>query len=201
MHQLPSWGKPTLQGLAFWVGYQEAYYRDYPLSEGAIVGEACNLIRANLNKEKRLLCEVMFKRLVPSGCKTDWGQKRCDLVIALPKADKVPASQNLAKYVEIVIEVKREKAPNKDIEADLHRLGQYLQDQNKQCRAFLLLVSQRALPSDFVDERSGTASKKEFTIPDSSNTYKVRRVCKASPTFSEKKRASANYACLIEVFS
>ncbi len=44
----PSWVERALQGVAYWMGHRRCLYRDYPLSEGALVAEVCNLIYANL---------------------------------------------------------------------------------------------------------------------------------------------------------
>lgn len=51
LEPLPSWIITSLQGLAFWIGYKRALYRDYPLSEGALVTELRSLIHANLPDE------------------------------------------------------------------------------------------------------------------------------------------------------
>jgi hypothetical protein len=45
----PKWAERALQGLAFWIGCRHSLYAHYPLSEGALVAEACNLIYANLD--------------------------------------------------------------------------------------------------------------------------------------------------------
>lgn len=71
------------QGLAFWMGHRQALYRGYPLSEGALVAEASNLIFANLPPEERLLCEVQYSHLaLPDSWTTARGEIRADLVVA-----------------------------------------------------------------------------------------------------------------------
>ena len=40
------WLENALQGLAFWIGHRHSLFNGYPLVEGALVAEACNLIQA-----------------------------------------------------------------------------------------------------------------------------------------------------------
>lgn len=40
----PEWTDSLLQRLAYWIGYKKQYYRFYPLSEDAIVGETLSLL-------------------------------------------------------------------------------------------------------------------------------------------------------------
>jgi hypothetical protein len=71
-HSLPErqvWLEHALQGLAFWIGHRHSLFRDYPLSEGALVAEACNLIQANLPRELVLMPECVYKNLVKAGTK------------------------------------------------------------------------------------------------------------------------------------
>lgn len=79
----PSWAEQALQGLAYWIGHRHALYRHYPLSEGALVAETCNLIHAHLKRGELLLCEERYKRLVPEGnFPAGLGSKsRADLVV------------------------------------------------------------------------------------------------------------------------
>ena len=65
------------------MGHRQALYRGYPLSEGALVAEASNLIFANLSPEERLLCEVQYSHLaLPDSWTTARGEIRADLVVA-----------------------------------------------------------------------------------------------------------------------
>ena len=76
-YPLPIWVNPLLQGTSFWMGYKTQLYRHYPLTEGAIVGEAVALLKGNLDSNFRLECERMYKELnVPIETK-----ERADLVI------------------------------------------------------------------------------------------------------------------------
>ena len=67
LERLPEWSEKALQGLAFWIGHRHSLYPNYPLAEGALVGEACNLIQANLRADQILLCEEQYSRLMPGG--------------------------------------------------------------------------------------------------------------------------------------
>ena len=58
------WLEHALQGLAFWIGHRHSLFNRYPLPEGALVAEACNLIEANIPPEIILLPECMYKNLV-----------------------------------------------------------------------------------------------------------------------------------------
>jgi len=44
LNKRPRWTQRALQGVAYWMGHRRCLYRDYPLSEGALVAEVCNLI-------------------------------------------------------------------------------------------------------------------------------------------------------------
>ncbi len=46
------------------MGHRRCLYRDYPLAEGALVAEVCNLIYANLPENLQLLCEVQYSSFV-----------------------------------------------------------------------------------------------------------------------------------------
>src|ERR1039457_5416711 len=60
----PPWARQALQGVAYWIGHRRCLYRDYPLSEGALVAEICNLIYASLPRDSVLLCEVQYSKLL-----------------------------------------------------------------------------------------------------------------------------------------
>lgn len=174
----PSWTERLLQGTAFWVGYKSQLYH-YPLTEGAIVGEAAALLNSSLDSNYILDCEVMYKDL---GLK-DSSQTRADLVIRKNGG------------ADSVIEVKRAKSTNKKVTEDFIRLARFHKD-NPDSRCFLLLVSQKFRPSNYITEE-GKAILNEIK----GKTYiaKVRRACKAAASF--KSKDSAHYSCLIEVVS
>jgi hypothetical protein len=145
----PDWTDNVLQGLAYWIGYKKQYYRFYPLSEGAIVGEALSLIASHIDSDTmRLNAEVMYKNIC------EWeGNGRADIVISKrPKKDdkeknikRKKEEFNYRKYARTIIEVKRHGADPKLIENDLERLAKCLH-QNPKVRCFLLLVSQDGIP-------------------------------------------------------
>lgn len=113
LQPLPDWLTTSLQGLAFWISYKRALYRDYPLSEGALVTELRTLIHANLSDEHFLKCEVAYSKLVTKGTirpKIIAGRVRVDLVIATAsESKKIPGKLIYSPHV--VMEFKLAKAP------------------------------------------------------------------------------------------
>jgi hypothetical protein len=194
----PKWAERALQGLAFWMGHRHALYRDYPLSEGALVAETCNLICAQLPTAETLFCEVQYSRLVPSGrLPADLRPKaRADLVVAENMSGINRDSENLSAHVLAAIEVKRASAPRAQIVDDLKRLAAF-KLVNPAPRALLFVVAEARRPSLFVSDE-GTAILGKHEIPGANAHYRVRRACKAAAAFSGKE--SAHYACIIEVF-
>ena len=175
----PFWTENLLQGSAFWMGYKTQLYRHYPLTEGAIVGEAVSLISGTLKEGHKLECEVMYKNLNVS---TN-SQKRADLVIKNNDS------------IEAVIEVKRAKSSNKKVEEDFKRLAKF-HESNPSSRCFLLLVSQKFKPTNYINEKGEAV----LTVVNGDNYIaKVRRACKAATSFKSKE--NAHYSCLIEVVS
>jgi hypothetical protein len=193
----PPWADKALQGLVFWIGHRQALYSKYPLSEGALVAETCNLIFANLLPNEVLLCEVRYTDLVPLG--NNLGKIRADLVVAsdinglpLRKAGSLQSSATA------VIEVKRAKSPPAEIDKDLKRLAS-IKSINPSLRAFLFVVSESKQPARFVF-KNGAARRGKHPIPtESFSYYRVRRSCKATYSFFSHKYA--HYACIIEVFN
>ena len=180
LNKLPDWCEPTLQGIAYWLGYKKQFYRDYPLSEGAIVGEALQLIKSNLAINQKLTCEDSYKKL---GLNIN-NQKRADIVLWEDDS------------VKCVVEVKRADASSKLIDIDICKLNK-LKRTKIDVRCFLLIVSQNKKPIRFVN-KSGIAVKGTLIID--GIEVKTRRVCKVTSTFNQKKSIeSAHYACLIEV--
>lgn len=195
----PTWAEQALQGLSFWIGHRHALYRHYPLSEGALVAETCNLIHAHLETGESLICEEQYKRLLPLGASTSGlgSKSRADLTvvrgISPSKAKDIPT---LAGHIVSVVEVKRASAPKAQIDYDLQRLAT-LKTAMPSVRALLFLVSEAKRPSRFVS-KEGRAILGERAIPGTSATYRVRRACKATAAFSGKD--TAHYACIIEVY-
>jgi len=200
LEKWPTWAERALQGLAFWIGHRHALYRDYPLSEGALVAESCNLIFANLLPDEVLLCEERYSRLVPHGqWPTRLGQRsRADLVVVTGiKKMHAEESGSLLPYARAVIEVKRGSASRAQIDEDLKRLAA-LKAANTNVRAFLFLVSEARRPRRFVSSE-GRAKLGKYKILTTNSHYRVRRACKAASAFSGTD--SAHYACIIEVFN
>jgi hypothetical protein len=200
LERCPKWAERALQGLTFWIGHRHALYNGHPLVEGALVVEACNLIRANLSNGEILLCEVQYSRLVTSG---QWpislGVKcRADLTLVKgPIGSQPRESGDLVHSASAVIEVKRASASRAEIDNDLRRLAA-LKSRNPSVRALLFLVSEARRPIRFVsDEGRAIRGKQEISM--TTAYYCVRRACKAASSFAG--RNSAHYACIIEVFN
>lgn len=194
-----AWMETALQGLAFWIGHRRALFRHYPLPEGALVAEACNLFQTNKTDDLVLKPECMYKNLVPTGClpKEISRQARADLVVCDLDARQADRSQNISAHVRFVLEVKRADAPKHLINEDLRRLQGFLRASSPEVRAFLLIASEANSPKMFV--KDGKAIRGKVPIDGSPGHFIVRRALKASGSFSSK--ASAHYVCLVEVFA
>lgn len=193
----PKWLETALQGLAYWMGHRQSLFRTYPLTEGAMVAEACNLIFANLSPELVILPERMYRDLVrPEGNPFQGKLTRADLVICDKTVNQNNVNANISVYVKYVIEVKRGSASNQLIDEDLKRLCQLKNAGNTDIRCFLFVISEGHAPKRFVN--NGKSIKGWNEIQGCSGYYRVRRTVKASPSFSNKERA--HYVCMIEVF-
>jgi len=189
----PAWAEKALQGVAFWIGHRRCLYRDYPLSEGALVAEICNLIHANLGANEYLLCEVMYTKLLEGKAYPAelTARARADLVIATAKTLDEDASA--AKFI---IEVKRYKAGKAQIDSDLKRLAAVRRTHGK-IRAFMFVISEAELPPRFVSSE-GKSILGKHPIDGGPSHFRVRRTLKAAHAFNV--RTTAQYACLIEVY-
>jgi hypothetical protein len=190
----PSWVERALQGVTYWMGHRRCLYRDYPLSEGALVAEVCNLIYANLPDTLQLLCEVQYSSFVESDPMPVIlrGRIRADLVVA-----EKPAHRGDDPVPKFIIEVKRASAPTSQINADLSRLAAV-----RRCcpdiRTFLFVISEAQRPRRFVND-DGHSVLGRHQIPNSDGYCRVRRTWKAAHAFTKRDRAQ--YACLIEVYA
>jgi len=193
LKKYPEWVREALQGVTYWMGHRRCLYRDYPLSEGALVAEVCNLIYANLSEGLQLRCEVQYSSLVNSDLLPEIFQRktRADLVVA-----EIPARSGAEPIPKYIIEVKRASASKSQINADLSRLA-VARRLRPDIRAFLFVISEAKRPKRFVHEEGHSLSGKH-AIPNSDGYYRVRRTWKAAHAF--KKRDRAQYACLIEVY-
>jgi hypothetical protein len=175
------------------MGHRRCLYRDYPLSEGALVAEVCNLIYANLPDGLQLFCEVQYTDFIKRTPlpKILQGKIRVDLVIA-----EKPMRRDADMVPQFIVEVKRASASKSQINADLSRLAA-ARRLRPSIRAFLFVISEAKRPSRFVHEE-GRSLLGEHKIPEADGYYRVRRTWKAAHAF--KKRDRAQYACLIEVY-
>jgi hypothetical protein len=190
----PRWTRRALQGIAYWMGHRRCLYRDYPLSEGALVAEICNLIYANLPDDLELHCEVQYAKFLKStkDVKILQSKSRADLVIA-----KKAFRANSDPVPEFIIEVKRASTSKGLMDADLQRLAAA----RRLCpnaRAFLFVISEANRPRRFV-LKEGHSIGGKHPIPKSDGYYRVRRTWKAAPAFNNREHAQ--YACLIEVYA
>lgn len=186
----PEWANSALQGLSYWIGHRSTMYSGYPLAEGALVGELCNLIFANLPGTHVLTCEVMYSKLLKRSPATNSVLKersRADLVVSNLKT-------NETLYV---VEVKRASAGDNEINGDLRRLASVKRALPK-VHAYLFLTSEGVRPARFVHEGGGSIRGMQ-PIPGDRGHYRTRRTLKAAPTFSNKN--VAQYTCLIEAFA
>lgn len=192
------WLELALQGLAFWIGHRRSLFRDYPLSEGALVAEACNLIQANLPHALVLLPECLYRNLVAPGAtvKGVGARARADLVLCGSAAKKIGRDGNVSQHTECVIEVKRGNASSQAIDDDLKRLHSYLTVARTGTRCFLFIVAEGRAPTRFV--KDGKSKLGANAISGTSGSYRVRRTVKAAASFSGKE--SAHFVCLVEVF-
>lgn len=207
----PQWLEWPLQGLAFWIGHRRSIYRDYPLGESSLVAELSNLIFAHLPSELELRCEVPLADIIGRPVAAEFGVRpRADLVIC-SRSNKDGGGRDGTKKVppvsataQTVIEVKRAKAPTKEILHDMQRLAM-LREARPKLRTYLIVASEAHQPSHFVTEKGlavpgwrsiNLKSGHESTGP---ARFHVRRVCKASASFD--KRDAAHYVCLLEVES
>ena len=193
------WLEHALQGLAFWIGHRHSLFRGYPLTEGALVAEACNLIQANLPHELVLLPECMYSNLVAPGTAIAGvaGLARADLVLCHEAAKDIGRDGNIAAHTRFVIEVKRGDSSARLIDEDLRRLHAYLRVASPRTRCFLFIVSEGRAPTRFVEDGQSRRGVHPITRGQG-GTHAVRRTVKAAASFSGKE--SAHYVCLIEVF-
>lgn len=177
---IPKWANRSLQGLVYYIGHELCQYNLYHLGEETIVHETVKHIQNSIQNLGLALREEMYKDFRPQRIK-NMGQKRADIV--LYKSD----------VLDCVIEVKKAESTKKKIIADITRLIN-VKEVYPKVRTFLIVVSQKFRPCDFVTE-NGYAKKVPLKVGD--YYASTIRVYKATSSF--KGIDSANYACLIEV--
>lgn len=188
MTPLPNWMQNSLQGLVFWVGHRQALFSDHPLPEAALVSEACNLIWANLDREKYTLkCEVMYKDIITliHGHPPITDTKRADLVVFERRAT--------GDWPVAVVEVKR-WGNIKKICDDLDKIASI---QSNKIDRYIVVLSESQRPDEYLTEKHN-AKKEEFSTKNGTR-YKVRRCLKASSSFSSGKKA--HYSLVMQVTS
>jgi phytoene dehydrogenase-like protein len=194
----PRWAVKALQGLSYWIGYRHSLYADHPLPEAAMVVETCNLIYANLPDDDTLVCERLYRTLLPDGgWPTAYGrQARVDLLVLRDRPKRPTADERLHDASFVAIEVKRASAQHALIDRDLQRLT-HLKATLPSNRAMLFVISEARRPERFVDS-NGVRSKRKHPIPDTDAHFRVIRACKATSLFSGKD--TAHYSCILEIF-
>lgn len=196
LQPVPDWLSNAMQGLCYWIGHHHAYYRFYPLFEGAISGELCKLIGSKVSGNGILHCEAYYQDYMD-----DKSRSRVDLFVA-DNLSNPDAQRRCA------IEVKRGSTSKREIDQDIARLLE-LKRADPSIQTYLLIVSETTLPKQydwFATKRAGgidlKANLAKFTICNASNKaigyFKVRRVCKAMSSLTPKQVHSA---VLVEVFA
>ncbi len=196
------WAERSLQGLTFWIGYQQARYEGDPLTEGPLVAELRSLLHANRPPGTIIQTERLYRELLPSGVGADLlkGDVRTDLVIAKESILAAEPGQ-LTPHLDFIIEAKRASETQARIDKDIRRLHEVLKLSGRpDLRAWLFLISESDRPDKYVTEQ-GKSKHGPFDIPErvGQGWYVVRKSCKASALF--ETRDDAHYACLIEILT
>jgi hypothetical protein len=193
LEKTPLWAATALQGITYWIGHRRCLYRHYPLAEGALVAEICNLIQTNLPDQLVLNCEVQYTKLLPGMARPNilTQRARVDLVVG-----EKPRQRGHQPRVKFIIEVKRASAPWAQINSDLVRLAA-VRGAHPGIRPFMFIIAEADRPSCFVNEH-GVSRKAKHSISPSGH-YRVRGTWKAAHAFSKVGRAQ--YACLLEVYA
>lgn len=196
LEPIPGWVITALQGLTFWIGYKRSLYRDYPLSEGALVTELRSLLHANLPDELFLKCEVGYSHLVKVSPRPTpiAGRTRADLVV-VTKLESPTKPGKVVFSPQYVFEFKRAGAPAREIDNDLKRLAAF-HASRPAARAFLVVLSETGRNDRFVTE-AGKTRIGRHPVPGMKAMYYIRRTVKAASAYT--KRDAGNYATIVEV--
>jgi hypothetical protein len=187
----PRWLQKALQGITYWIGHRRCLFGGYPLSEGALVAELCNLIYANLPSNRELACEITYSSILAEDERPSFLRERARVDIAI-----FAKNRNKDDAPEVIVEVKRASSGRMQIDADLRRLAA-VRSVRPHIQTFLIVIAEARRPARFVNE-DGQSVLTMRRIPDHFGYYKVRRTWKAAHAF--KTRDTAQYACLVEVF-
>ena len=196
LEPIPAWITTALQGLTFWIGYKRSLYRDYPLSEGALVTELRSLMHANLPDDLFLKCEVGYSHLVKSQRRLApiAGRTRADMVVAT-KVESPDKSGKVLYSPVHVFEFKRAGARVREIDKDLKRLAAF-QAARPEARAFLVVLSEAGRNDRFVTE-DGKTRVGTHQVLGMNAAYHIRRTVKAASAYTNTD--SGNYATVVEV--
>lgn len=201
---LPKFFEPVLQGLAYWVGYERSYFKNYHIAESAAVHEAAKLLSVHIESEQKVFCEVPYSAIKPQNTqKTGTKGKHADILVA-----KGRITEDCFEFssVDFLLEVKRYTKPYRKIAEDIEKLCDYLDEAGpySPVRAFLLVISEHIMPEMFAEifhhDSSDTVSAKREVFPVINREgyyFKVRRLCKALHT--DKHSDTAHFVCTVEV--
>jgi len=196
---IPNWTSRALQGLAYWLGYQDAYGIGERLSEGAIATEFLRLMVAHKDPGRVLEPEVMYRHIPEFTKKPSLRNSRirADLVVA-NEARRSRYTAFPQGSIEAVIEVKHGRSQKAKVLEDIDMLGDHLKFAKWSIRGFLLYASVSKMPF-FVDEDGG-GRKTKIEHTEKGTRYKVRRVCRAISRISNSTAGPrGNYALIVEV--
>jgi hypothetical protein len=199
LENIPDWASRAMQGLAYWLGCQDAFGIADRLNEGAIATEFLRLMVVHREPGRVLEVEVLY-RDIPEFANSNvlvGSRDRADLVVAKRRR----ASRTAAfgrRSVEAVIEVKHGRSQKAKVYEDIDALGEAKRLASGDVRTFLLYASVAVKPFFVGEDGSAKGSLTKRTSKDT--RYKVRRVCRAAPGLPRDGRVGrAHYVALVEV--
>lgn len=204
--RFPSWVDPALQGLAFWIGYQRATFRDSILKEAAAEAELMRLAYSNIDSNYMVKTEITLNKLGISG---ELSQKRVDFITA------TKPNENNESVIQSVVEVKRAFSRSgivheSKINDDLIKLA-HIKKCHPNVRAFLVIVSESRYPYEYAIQRFSddcgicsdiVVNKLKRIDIDNDHYCKVRKLKKAIGVVNNNKILSSmqnHYVALLEV--
>lgn len=189
---VPKWMKDASQGLAYWLGYS-AERDPTKAPELALGHELARLLGAKA-KNLEVHTESYYDRIRRFASADLTKGARAD--VTLWKNSR-PNSFIPTLELKFVIEIKRSTAKASKIKADLRRLAA-VAEELPGVRAFLLVVSQNALPPEpFSSSRGLRLKPHAYHIVGTNSEYVVTAVFKAAPAFQHPDKA--HYVCIAEV--
>ena len=198
---IPTWASPALQGLAFWLGYQDAYGIAANLSEGAIATEFLRLMVAHRDPGRVLEPEVLYRHVaeLSGSARLRASPERADLVIArLRRADR--RRPYPAGAIEALIEVKHSRSQISRVWEDIDFLAEQRTFSGSTIRGFLIYASLGKRPTHFTNEKGAAPPGARLQHTPNGSRYKIRRVCRATARIPKDNiGAAGHYALMIEV--